>query len=247
MEVTDGNQDAKGAKKSYLSKVCYVFFGLTIAFVLVFIFWTNQSNKRLESEFAIPPPSTLDTEDNNTCPVWSLVGDGYCDDEANIAECWHDLDDCCQVENDRSLCQNCSCILSNAERQAIKEENCKEYNFELGDGICQPAYNNADNFFDIGDCCLPIQDLTCMNEISYNYFTCPDNLCIESNNFCIPGQLGDGICQDHNNGPFCDFDLGDCCLHLSLGNPKNEQEQPDCCTCSCRTPLYITFPEYVWK
>ena len=89
MEVTDGNQDAKGAKKSYLSKVCYVFFGLTIAFVLVFIFWKNQSNKRLESEFAIPPippPSTLDAKDNNTCPVWSFVGDGYCDDEANVPE-----------------------------------------------------------------------------------------------------------------------------------------------------------------
>ena len=79
----------KNPKKSYLSKVCYVFFGLTIAFVLVFIFWKNQSNKRLESEFAIPPippPSTLDAKDNNTCPVWSFVGDGYCDDEANVPE-----------------------------------------------------------------------------------------------------------------------------------------------------------------
>ena len=98
MQTTnEGNQASKNPKKSYLSKVCYVFFGLTIAFVLVFIFWKNQSNKRLESEFAmppIPPPSTLDAKDNNTCPVWSFVGDGYCDDEANVPECGYDFNDC---------------------------------------------------------------------------------------------------------------------------------------------------------
>ena len=111
MEVNEGKQDSKEAKKSYLSEVCYAFLGLTIAFWLVFIFWTNQSNKYSGSEYAIPPPSTLDTEDNTTCPVWSLVGDGYCDDEANIAKCGHDSNDCCLVENDQSHCQNCSCIL----------------------------------------------------------------------------------------------------------------------------------------
>ena len=263
MEVNEGKQDLKEAKKSYFSKVCYVFLGLTIAFVLIFIFWTNQSNKSSESEFVIPPPSTLyRAEDNTTCPVWSLVGDGYCDDEANIAECGHDFDDCCQVENDRSLCQNCLCILSNSERQVIKDENCGSFNFYLGDGICDLAYNNAANFFDVGDCCLTIQDLMCRQEIIYpgnyvtsNYVTCPDNLCIESNNFCIPEQLGDGICQDHNNGPFCDFDLGDCCLNLSLGNDDwNEQDNPDCCSCSCHggpsmdiNLLESIFSDMVWK
>ena len=54
MENIEGNQDSRPA---YLSKVCYVFFGLTIGFVLVFMLWTNQSNKRSEYEFAIP--STL--------------------------------------------------------------------------------------------------------------------------------------------------------------------------------------------
>ena len=224
MRVNEEFQDAKAAKKSYLSKVCYVFLGLTIAFVLVFIFWTHQSNKRSGPK----PPSTLVTKDNATCPVLSLVGDGYCDDEANIVKCGHDLDDCCQVENDRSLCQNCSCILSSSERQVIKEENCGLFNFFLGDGVCDLQYNKAENFFDIGDCCLNIQDLMCrqkkIHNSVYEYFTCPENLCIESNNFCIPEQLGDGICQDHNNGPFCDMDLGDCCLNLPIG----------CCTCSCK-------------
>ena len=225
MKNIEGNQDSRPA---YLSKVCYVFFGLTIGFVLAFILWANQSNKRSEYEFAIPPPSTLDTIDNTTCSVWSLVGDGYFDDEANMAKCGHDSNDCCQVENNRSLCQNCSCILSSSERQVIKEENCGLFNFFLGDGVCDLQYNKAENFFDIGDCCLNIQDLMCrekkIHNSVYEYFTCPENLCIESNNFCIPEQLGDGICQDHNNGPFCDMDLGDCCLNLPIG----------CCTCSCK-------------
>ena len=90
----------KETMKSYLSRVCYVFLGLTIGFVLVFIFWANNRSK---PEFAVPPPSTLDTKDNNTCPVWSLVGDGYCDDEANIAKCgqnFFDEGDCCLTNPD---------------------------------------------------------------------------------------------------------------------------------------------------
>ena len=214
-------------KTSYLSKVCYTFLGLTFACALVFIaFWSNQSDE--ETQFSKTPPST---KDNNTCPVLSLVGDGYCDDEANVPYCGYDLEDCCQVENDRSLCQNCSCILSDNERQAIEEENCKKYNFDHGDGYCDSEYNNAENFFDVGDCCLPIQDLACAQE----YGPCPDEVCIESNNFCIPHQVGDGICQDHNNGPFCNFDLGDCCLNFGI--PLDEQDNPDCCTCSCHADV----------
>ena len=232
------------AKTLYLSKVCYTFLGLTIVCALVFIvFWSNQSNK--ESQFSKTPPST---KNKSTCPILSLVGDGYCDDEANIPECGYDLEDCCQVENDRSLCQNCSCILSNNERQAIEEENCKEYNFDHGDGFCDSEYNNAENFFDIGDCCLPIQDLACTQQNAVG--SCPDKVCIKSNNFCIPHQLGDGICQDHNNGPFCNFDLGDCCLRFS-DDHNNEEFLTDCCTCSCHADgstldYYSIFSEYNW-
>ena len=117
-----------------------------------------------------------------------------------------------------------------------------------GDGYCDLNHNNAENFFDVGDCCL--EDLQC--RLKFFNFTnfiprfCPENTCIKSNLFCIPEELGDGICQDHNNGPFFDFDLGDCCLHLSLGNPKNEQEQPDCCTCSCRIPFESIVHHFFW-
>ena len=44
--------------------------------------------------------------------------------------------------------------------------------------------------------------------------------------FCIPEELGDGICQDHNNGPYCDNDLGDCCL-------VQQAVYEECCNCGC--------------
>ena len=53
---------------------------------------------------------------------------------------------------------------------------------------------------------------------------CPETTCVKSNIYCIPNEVGDGICQDYNNGPYCDYDLGDCCL----GN-KTES----CCYCYC--------------
>ena len=215
--------------KPFLSKVCYVFLGLTFAFILVSIIWKIQSKTSSESGFVIPPADadTLEVKSNQTCPVWSLVGDGYCDDEANIPECGHDFDDCCQVENDRSICQECYCFLTDIEILENKQEVCGLYNFELGNGRCNFELNKVEFQFDVGDCCLPPEELTCRSiDIDEYVIPCPDNPCIKSNNFCIPDELGDSICQDHNNGPFCGYDLGDCCLF-------KESTWSDCCTCSC--------------
>ena len=223
--------------KLFLSKVCYVFLGLTFAFILVSIIWKIQSKTSSESGFVIPPADadTLEVKSNRTCPVWSLVGDGYCDDEANIPECGHDFNDCCQLENDRSACQYCSCFVAADKRDKFKEKNCLDYLFltHLGDGTCDLNYNKAEYFFDVGDCCQ--EEEICQNRIIewgkdlYQDFNilrdCPENPCIQSNNFCIQEELGDGICQDHNNGPFCDYDMGDCCLV--------EVVMDECCNCAC--------------
>ena len=55
---------------------------------------------------------------------------------------------------------------------------------------------------------------------------CPTNPCIRSNIFCVEEELGNGICEDYNNGPYCDYDLGDCCGPTTA-------EKDDCCICSC--------------
>ena len=120
-----------------------------------------------------------------------------------------------------------TCWVSSEEREVIMEDNCQMSLF-LGDGICDLNYNKKEYFFDIGDCCL--QDRICVKDGLTMFQTevpCPDNPCIESNQYCIEHELGDGICQDHNNGPYCDYDLGDCCSGSGEGFDH-------CCTCACR-------------
>ena len=86
-------------------------------------------------------------------------------------------------------------------------------------------------FFDAGDCCL--EDVKCRwcDDYLDIYFcedaNCPplENLCIPSTLYCVPEELGDGKCQDYNNGPFCDFDLGDCCI-------SDESAYESCCQCT---------------
>ena len=118
--------------------------------------------------------------------------------------------------------------------EKYKESNCQDWIdlLHLGDGNCDINYNTEEYFFDVGDCCLEL-DLSSEYGCRYKDMItgaiedvyCPENTCIKSNNFCIPEELGDGICQDHNNGKYCDYDMGDCC------NPSVDLEQ--CCTCAC--------------
>ena len=105
----------------------------------------------------------------------------------------------------------------------------------LGDGKCTLSHNTEEFFFDIGDCCLDAEFLQCrlkfMNQTDFVTVDCPAvSSCIWSNIYCVPEELGDGNCQDHNNGPFCDYDLGDCCT-------KDEKVDHECCQCTCRQPF----------
>ena len=211
-----------------VSKVCYVFLALTLACALIFILIFVRSNKEVPT-----PIFEKETKLNYSCTVWSLVGDEYCDDEANVPECGYDLKDCCQLQNDRSLCQDCYCHIQEVN------QNCPVKNIwegsRLGDSFCDLDLNSPEHLFDLGDCCL--ESLNCPPWIDLDYspydYCVDNNPCIESNIFCIPEELGDGICQDHNNAPFCHYDLGDCCL-LNVN-------QTECCDCLCKT-LYF-FPE----
>ena len=92
------------------------------------------------------------------CPYLNITGDGRCDDEANTPECLYDYQDCCNWESDRSLCKDCFC-------HATKNATCSDdyiKGFYLGDGVCDLAWNNVYNYFDVGDCCIP--DPICMLE-----------------------------------------------------------------------------------
>ena len=164
-----------------------------------------------------------------------LLGDGYCDDEANTEQCLYDLGDCCDYTDysiSRSLCTQCFCyseiegkIPSIISTSCQWKDRCMDiivYDQQWfgqvghGDGQCDPILNNVDDFFDAGDCCYN------QNQIN------EENQCIESNVFCDPNTIGDGLCQDYNNGPLCDYDLGDCCV---ITTTKNISQ---CCLCLCK-------------
>ena len=103
-------------------------------------------------------------------------------------------------------------------------------------------FNNYEQFFDAGDCCLPNPTVFYEGEkvnsaygFSNPWFSNPPRPCLENECICIPNnlvcnatQLGDGKCQDYNNGPLCDYDLGDCCLRW-----MPDFDIDECCNCLC--------------
>ena len=212
-----------------------------LTLVISLTYWFYMKSHQANSTSPTFQNSEIDAYDisANGCLVESLVGDGYCDDEANNAKCDYDLDDCCQAESDRSSCTNCTCWIDNDQLKLIQADFCQKENplgalyLDLGDGYCDLDLNTKEYLFDIGDCC--IQDPICVKDELPGVLTnlktevpCPDNICIESNQYCIEHELGDGLCQDHNNGPYCEYDLGDCCYNYMA------VEGYDCCTCACR-------------
>ena len=76
-----------------------------------------------------------------------LVGNGLCNDETNIFDCYYDGGDCCGYNFNSEHCKECKCL---------HQEVCSAgLNHPLvGDGFCNAEANNLECFFDGGDCCL---------------------------------------------------------------------------------------------
>ena len=77
----------------------------------------------------------------------NYVGDGFCNDETNIAAC-DDSGDCCGHNVNVDHCSQCNCFY---------EETCdaKVTNNYVGDGYCDDETNVLECNFDDGDCCGP--------------------------------------------------------------------------------------------
>ena len=133
-----------------------------------------------------------------------ILGDGYCDDNANNKKCFYDKGDCCLYDDPDtySLCSECFCYVNITEK--FEDIDCFKVlesiffmtgpDSIVGNGVCDLDLNNVDKFFDAGDCCLDESNLNCK----------------KSNVICNSNKIGDGKCQDYNNGPNCNYDLGDC-------------------------------------
>ena len=74
-----------------------------------------------------------------------MIGDGYCNDEANNADCDFDGGDCCGSCINTDFCSNCTCIGDTVVNE-IK-------NPLVGDGYCNDEANTAGCNYDGGDCC----------------------------------------------------------------------------------------------
>ena len=239
-------------KDRILRKVQYAMYTLLsiiAAFIVLIIWYTSWLEENtITNEIANKQTESNANSNDSNCQFWHIVGDGFCDDEANIVECGYDLKDCCEMGNDRTLCEDCFCFIPEADKASIEEkylEKCSLFIPQyLGRGNCDLNMNNVENYFDLGDCCL--EDVSCrikfFNETDYVTKYCPENPCIRSNIFCVQEELGNGLCEDHNNSPYCDYDLGDCCIYGQNYGPPTSTRHPskiDCCECACKqTPLH---------
>ena len=199
-----------------------VYFCILALISAIMVMSTYQITRREKIEQTIVADTILFSKRNESAPcsneMVTVLGDGFCDDEANTEVCLYDLGDCCDYTDyltSRSLCTQCFCqadiptLTSQVDCWTLQIKGNWSW---LGNGECNSELNNVDNWFDAGDCCYehPIKD------------------CYQSNAFCHPDTLGDGICQDYNNGPLCDYDLGDCC-QIPFKNRGDE-----CCYCVCQ-------------
>ena len=154
-----------------------------------------------------------------------MVGDGFCNDEANHFECNYDGGDCCGSCVVKLYCLDCECLGGDAgngvtspsigdgichEENKIADCNydgldCCSFSTDLiGDGFCNDETNIPDCNYDGGDCCG-----SCVVKLF-----CSDCECFagdETGNGASSPSIRDGFCHDDNNIEACDFDGGDCC------------------------------------
>ena len=126
------------------------------------------------------------------CPYLELIGDGFCNDEANSENCNYDGGDCC-IDISTDYCIECTCH---------HEDNCVlGYTPSVvGDGFCNDETNTENCNYDGGDCCG-----SCV--LNKHCTECA----------CLGGAdtanvlMGNTVCNDEANIAVCNYDGGDCC------------------------------------
>jgi hypothetical protein len=180
------------------------------------------------------------------CDNVALVGNGFCNDETNNANCHYDGGDCCVVNANLNSCSECVCHLI---------ETCAAgYHPLVGNGFCNDDTNIAECDYDGGDCCGCViteqcEDCACLGNINSDEVTHPivgDGICNdETNNAecsydggdCCPNpnMVGDATCHDETNHLGCNYDGGDCCVNVNTDS---------CSDCNCLGGGEITSPGF---
>ena len=153
------------------------------------------------------------------CDNVSLVGNGFCNDEANNADCNYDGGECCFATANTDYCSDCACHLL---------ETCG-YHSMVENGFCDDNTNIA-GCYDGGDCCgYNINSEHCAECICYLQETCLAG---------VHPLVGDGFCNYETNNFDCDYDGGDCCVNINTDY---------CSGCNCRGGGIITSPGFPYN
>lgn len=197
------------------------------------------------------------------------VGDGYCDELTNNADCEFDGGDCCACTcsdgpshtcgqagdgydcKDPDVPSDCSTTPSPVAVPGYPE--CDGYAYSFQDGYCDSSLNNADCGYDGGDCC----PCTCRDYSVYDDDYWYSDRC---------GALGYD-CQDPGAPTVCEFESdaptpspasntdypdcrgtiafisdGDC--DYTNNNAECEYDGGDCCVCTCVDGSFYTCGPY---
>ena len=128
-----------------------------------------------------------------------MVGNGFCNDETNNADCNYDGGDCCGQCLLSEHCEDCAC-LGNIHSDEFT-------NPLVGDGVCNDETNIAECDYDGGDCCPNpnmVGDAICHDEtnhlgcnydggdccVNVNTDSCSDCNCLGSGFITSPGFPG---------------------------------------------------------
>ena len=81
------------------------------------------------------------------CWYSDYIGNGYCEDGNNKAECNFDGGDCCGSCVNTEFCIECLCL--------SEQNSSTGGQIFIGNGYCDDGLNKAECNFDVGDCCNP--------------------------------------------------------------------------------------------
>ena len=119
-KVKETNGENKKQKPKVIQSrrtVIGTFCLITLSFALfVMIFYDTKSNSEDKPKNFNEKSDNVSSIANDTFrdQIINFIGDGFCDDEANVEKCFYDQGDCCGFENPDtfSTCSSCQCKIN---------------------------------------------------------------------------------------------------------------------------------------
>eukprot|EP00903_Cladosiphon_okamuranus_P014617 g13555.t1 len=221
----------------------------------------NEECGRRSNFACIDPMAPCVDDDSVTVDMIDIcdtrsMGDGYCNNDNNIAECAYDGGDCCSCTCDPAAagddspgaCQyGFACVDPNAD--CVNDDDITVEMFDacdwvpsIGNGYCDLDMNIPECNYDGGDCC----ECTCqIDEYGDDYYSdgrysgCSHFACVDPEAPCVDEDL---ITIDMVES--CDnaLGIGDGYCHSGNNNELCLYDGGDCCSCTCEYEYDDDYP-----